>query len=120
MQSFQLKDGDLVFEGAELAVIEGGEELAQCAEIVLGTNKNEWFLNPAMGIDFKKFVGKGLSEAARREEIRQGLRQEPRIQTVESIEFQDDTQLRTSSIKFVAKGTLGELAIGEVKGSGIG
>jgi phage baseplate assembly protein W len=120
VQSPRLVNGDLYFENGELVMVDAGSELAQCAEIVLGTNLGEWFLNPAMGIDFKAFVDKRPSDVARREQIRQWLRQEPRIQQVESIDFKDDYSLRTSSVKFVASGALGEVAEGGVNGIGIG
>jgi hypothetical protein len=120
MQSLGLINGDLYFENGELVMIDEGNELAQCAEIVLGTNKGEWFLNPGMGIDFNAFVGKHPSDVARREEIRQGLRQEPRIKTVERIEIVDDYSQRTSKVTFTAKGALGETAEGGVNGIGIG
>ncbi|MED2748412.1 DUF2634 domain-containing protein [Brevibacillus porteri] len=103
MLSLKLVNGDLAFnESGELLTVEGPEEIAQCAAITLGTNKKEWFLNPEMGITFRKFLGKKLSEEEMREEIRQGLFQEPRIKTVESIEFSMDLKKREMEVRFTA------------------
>lgn len=120
MQSPKLVNGDLYFNNGDLVMVDGGAELAQCAEIVLGTNLGEWFLDPAMGIDFMAFVDKRPSDVARREQIRQGLRQVPRIKKVESINFNDNYSARTSTVSFTATGILGETAVGEANISGTG
>jgi phage baseplate assembly protein W len=109
MQSLKLADGDLVFdENGELIMIDGAEEVAQCAELALGTNQGEWFLNPKMGIIFRAFLDKKQSEEEMREQIRQGLFQEPRIKTVETIEFTIDRKNRTIEISFQATADTGE------------
>lgn len=110
MQSLKLVDGDIVIdENGELVMIEGPKEVAQCAEDALGTNKGEWFLNQDKGIKFSAFLGKNQSEEEMREEIRQGLFQEPRIKTVESIEFASDLKKRTIEILFQVTADTGEL-----------
>ncbi|MCZ8518892.1 DUF2634 domain-containing protein [Paenibacillus caseinilyticus] len=114
MQSLKLVNGDLVIEDGELLMVEGPEEIAQCVSISLGTNKDEWFLNPNMGIDVEKFVGKSLSMEARLEQIRQGLRQEPRIKTIDSLEIQDDPAGRTSVVRFEATAEDGTIISEEV------
>ncbi|MFF0831031.1 DUF2634 domain-containing protein [Brevibacillus sp. NPDC003359] len=109
MQSLKLVNGDLVIDdNGELVLIDGDEEVAQCVACVLGTNKGEWFLNPDLGIKFRAFLGKKLSEEEMREEIRQGLFQEPRIKTVESIEFITDQKARTIEVRFIATAVTGE------------
>lgn len=115
MQSLKLVNGDIVFdENGELIMIEGPEEIAQCAECVLGTNEGEWFLNLNLGIKFKKFLGKNLSEEEMREEIRKGLFQEERIKTVEEIRFSADFKNRTMDIYFVATTINGDVIKREV------
>ncbi|GED69383.1 DUF2634 domain-containing protein [Brevibacillus reuszeri] len=110
MLSLKLVNGDLAFdEDGELLTIEGPEEIAQCAAITLGTNKNEWFLNPQMGIRFMAFLDKKQSEEEMREEIRQGLFQEPRIKTVESIDFSIDRKKRELEVRFQATAIDGAL-----------
>lgn len=109
MQSLKLVDGDLVFdESGELVMIDGAEEVAQCVELTLGTNQGEWLLNPEMGIKFRTFLDKNQSEEEMREQIRQGLFQEPRIKTVESIEFTIDRKNRTIEIRFQATADTGD------------
>lgn len=116
MQSLKLVNGDLVFDDSgDLVMIDGEEEVAQCVELTLGTNKGEWFLNPGMGIKFKAFLEKKQSEEEMREEIRQGLFQEPRIRTVESIDFILDQKARTIEVRFVATGVTGETIAEAVK-----
>ncbi|MEY9097070.1 DUF2634 domain-containing protein [Paenibacillus sp. RC84] len=114
MLSLKLQDGDLVFENDELVMIEGPEELRQCAEIALSTNKGEWFLNPAVGIRFSRFLGKNPSEEAMRNEIRKGLLQDARIKTVDDISFSYDRPGRSVVITFQATATDGEEIRGEV------
>jgi len=112
VQSIKLVNGDLAFDGNDLAVLEGVEELAQCCRITIGTNRGEWFLNPDMGIDFNVFLGKQPNEDQMREELRQGLLQEPRISTVDAIEIQPDRAERKQTVAFRATGANGE-QIGE-------
>jgi hypothetical protein len=116
MQSPKLVNGDIVFDdNGDLVMVEGAEEVAQCCEIALGTNINEWFLNPDMGIKFSAFQGKDVSEEEMREQIRHGLFQEPRIKTVESIEFARNEKARTLLIQFVVTTNEGERIENEVK-----
>lgn len=109
MISLKVDDtGDLVFSAGELALIEDREELAQCCRLGIGTNKNEWFLNPEMGINFNLFLGKVIDEAQMRDELTAGLLQESRIQSVENIEFTINRKSRTMLVTFTATGTDGE------------
>jgi phage baseplate assembly protein W len=114
MQSFKLINGDLVVENGELSMVEGQEELVQCVKNVLGTNKAEWFLNPDMGIKFRSFLEKNLNEEEMREQIRQGLFQEPRIKTVDEITFEFDKPTRSMTVRFTATAVDGEKVEGEV------
>jgi hypothetical protein len=115
VESFKLINGDLAMEHGQLVMIDGKEELAQCAKNVLGTNKAEWFLNRGMGIKFNAFLGKELNEEEMREQIRQGLFQEPRIKTVDSINFDYDRKNRTIGVRFTATAVNGEKLEGEVE-----
>ncbi|TDF92160.1 DUF2634 domain-containing protein [Paenibacillus piri] len=102
MQSFKLVDGDLVLEHGELQMIDGADELAQCVKSALGTNKGEWFMQPELGIKFRAFEGKQWNEEEMREQIRQGLFQETRIQTVDTIHFDYDLPNRAMKVHFTA------------------
>ncbi|CAH1190288.1 hypothetical protein PAECIP111893_00258 [Paenibacillus plantiphilus] len=114
MQSLKLIDGDLVFDGGELQMIDGPEELAQSVRIALGTNKGEWWLDPDFGIDFSLFFGKDLSQEEMREEIRQALHQNDWISTVEDITIVADRIARKQSISFIATALSGDTITGEV------
>lgn len=109
MQSPRLNDGDLWIDHNDLVLVEGTEELAQCCEIVLGTNQGEWFLNPSLGIDFSKLNGKMINQEEAKEEIRKGLRQEIRIKTIDEITVNLDTKSRESLITFTATSEDGEV-----------
>jgi hypothetical protein len=115
MQSLKLLNGDLMFENGELVIIDGAGELAQCCEIVLGTNKGEWFLNEEMGIDFNKMHGKNVNEQAIRQQIRNGLSQETRIKSVDDITVILDNVKRVSTVTFVATSDDGMSVESEVK-----
>lgn len=114
MQSPKLSgDGDLVIDDSgDLVMIDGADELGQCCRLVLGTNKGEWFLNPELGIDFSKLNGKRISEEAVKEQVRAGLRQEPRIATIDEINVQMDTAARQSLVTFRATAVTGEVVEG--------
>lgn len=112
MQSPQLINGDLLIEHNDLVLVDGTDELAQCCEIILGTNQGEWFLNPSLGIDFSRLNGKQISEEAVKEEIRKGLRQENRIRTIDSITVILNTKSRESQILFTATSEEGEVVQG--------
>lgn len=120
MQSPKLLNGDLVIDNGELVLIDGPEELTQCCEILLGTNQGEWFLNPQIGINFSKMNGKDITEETIRQQIKKGLRQEPRIQSVDQIDVQLDKKNRVSSVSFLASGTNGEVIRKEVVIDGAG
>jgi hypothetical protein len=95
-------NGDLVIENGDLVMLDGATELAQCCQLVLSTNKGEWFLNPALGIDFSRLRGKGVTAEAIQEQIRSGLRQESRIKTIDSISVSLDTSVRQAKAFFKA------------------
>ncbi|MCJ8015219.1 DUF2634 domain-containing protein [Paenibacillus sp. KQZ6P-2] len=116
MQSFKLEDGDLVFDSTgDLVMIEGELELAQCAEIALGTNTGEWFLNPGIGIDFGLFLGKNLNQEQMRDEIARGLLQDNRIVRVDEVILKQDKAERVQEITFKATANTGEVIQKEVK-----
>lgn len=109
MQSLKLVNGDIQFdEHGELIMVDGDEELAQCCEIALGTNKGEWFLNPEMGIDFRLFLGKSPNEEVMRDELARGLLQEDRIESLDDATFDMNRTARIMTVSFTATGTNGE------------
>lgn len=119
MQSIKLVDGDIQIENGDLIMIDGAEELATCCRIALGTNKNEWFLNPDAGIDFSLLTGKSIDVELAESEIRNGLFQEARIKTVDDVQIQMDRAKRTATINFSATGIENETISEEVNIGGI-
>ncbi|OMF28298.1 DUF2634 domain-containing protein [Paenibacillus sp. FSL H8-0259] len=110
MQSLKLDDsGDLIFLSGELQLITGPDEIAQCCELALGTNKGEWILDPDMGIDFARITGKGVTEEEIRDELTSGVLQEPRIQTVDTVNVTFDRQRRTATANFTAMAVNGDV-----------
>lgn len=111
MQSLKLDpSGDIIFDNTgNLEMLEGTPEVAQCCEIGIGTNKGEWFLNPTMGITFSMFLGKQVNEEEMRSELTEGLLQDERIQSVDSVEFTINRTSRTMLISFEATSIDGDL-----------
>ncbi|MEC0092893.1 DUF2634 domain-containing protein [Paenibacillus macquariensis] len=111
MQSLKLDGtGDLMFDATGgLVLVEGTEEVAQCCQIGIGTNKGEWFLNPSMGITFSLFLGKKVNEEEMRSELIEGILQDERIQSVDSVDFLIHARERTMLVSFVATSTKGDL-----------
>ncbi|ETT58173.1 DUF2634 domain-containing protein [Paenibacillus sp. FSL H8-0457] len=120
MQSLRLSAGDLVLDGDDLVMVDGAAEQAQCVRITLGTNKEEWFLDPDLGIRFETFLGKGLSQEEMIEELRQGIHQLDFIDTVDEISINQDSKTRKQLISFTATTTDGETLNQEVELDGIG
>ncbi|KOP82014.1 hypothetical protein AMS60_05660 [Bacillus sp. FJAT-21945] len=113
MKTLKLVKGDLEFKNGDLVMVEGDEELQQCIEIVLGTNKGEWFLNPELGIDFNKIREKS-TDGDIENEIIEGVSQEPRIETIESLEIKKNKTNRQAEITFNAVKTDGGTIDSEV------
>jgi phage baseplate assembly protein W len=101
LKTLKLIDGDLVFEKNDFQLIEGEEEIQQCAEIILGTNKKEWFLNPEFGIDFNNLIGK-VTDGQIENEILEGLAQEPRIESIENVAITRNKFNRKANVTFEA------------------
>lgn len=91
MKSFKLNhNGDLVIENGDLVMIDGNEELRQCVERILTTNKNEWFLNTEFGLDYSAIQGKGKTKESIKLAITEAIFQEPRIKQVDIIDIEID------------------------------
>lgn len=110
MLTIKLDDvGDILVNSGQLQMMSGPLEIAQSCRLILGVQKGEWFLNPELGINHQKFLGKGVSRDEMQDEIMSGLLQEPRIQTVDAIEFDFNRQFRQLVVSFTATGINGEV-----------
>lgn len=94
MESLKLEKGDLIIENGDLATIEGVDEVSQCIERVLTTNKDEWFLDVHHGLDYAVIFAKPFDEEQARLAIVEAVYQEPRVRSVENIEFRFDRRDR--------------------------
>ncbi|MFD1777004.1 DUF2634 domain-containing protein [Paenibacillus rhizophilus] len=101
--------GDLVFAGGELQLVSGPEEIAQSCRMAVGTNKGEWFLDLDFGIDFSRIMGKSVTEDDVRDELTEGMFQEPRIQTVDSVDVIFDRAARTFTADIKATSVNGDI-----------
>lgn len=108
MEGLKIVNGDLVVSGDDFAMIGGVDELAQCCEDELGTNKGEWFLDPDKGIRFESFNTKNPDENDMADEIREGLFRTGRIDSVEDVTFKQDKIKRTQRVEFIATTTAGD------------
>lgn len=115
MRTLLLRDGDLVFAAGELQMVAGAEEVAQSCRVILGTRRGEWFLNPELGIDFDAFNGKDPSLEVMEDELRAGLEQEPRIQTIDEITITVNKVDRTLLVSFTATAVDGQIVSEEVE-----
>lgn len=103
MKSLKIEGGDIVIENGELVVIDGEAEEAQCIERVLTTNQGEWFLNTLHGMDYTQIFAKPFDEDRARLSIIEAIHQDPRVESVEEIEFQVDRAKRHMTVHVQVK-----------------
>ncbi|MCE5168534.1 DUF2634 domain-containing protein [Paenibacillus profundus] len=106
--------GDFVFEGGELKMVSGQEEIAQAARVILGTNLNEWFLDPDAGTNYDVLLQKQPNEDAIREVVYTALEQVEQIRKVETLDIRFDRENRMLYISFTATAVDGEKVESEV------
>lgn len=113
MKGFALdSNGDVIIEKNKIKMVDGTELIRQTVQIVLGTNKNEWFLNTDEGIDFNNLLGKKKDDEIIRNEIIQGLQQVDSSFVLETFNFDFDSKKRTLTISFKVKNSDGETVSG--------
>lgn len=101
--------GDLVFTGDDLQMVDGGEELAQLARIYLRSNKNEWFIDPDLGMDHQPFREKKVNEEAIRAAIADALNQTGEFRSLDEVIIDFDRTLRTLRVFFRATANDGQI-----------
>lgn len=113
MKGFALdKNGDVIIENNKIKIVNGKELIRQNVQTVLGTNKNEWFLNIDEGIDFNNILGKKKDDEIIRNEILQGLQQVDSSFVLETFNCELDRKNRKLTIDFKAKNSDGETVEG--------
>lgn len=104
MLSIQIDDtGDIMLDDKGNPIpISGIAETKQEVEVYLQTNKNEWFLDPDLGINHADFRGKKPNNDVMRMDIMDGLEQTERFKELVSIDFERDMSTRKLSVSFRA------------------
>ncbi|MGY4689354.1 hypothetical protein [Salibacterium sp. K-3] len=85
------RTGDLVMENGDLVEVSGKDEVVQNFRDLLKINKNEWFLDPSQGFDFRVKRGKNVDEEEVRDAIEDVVDQADGVDSVENIQM-DDTE----------------------------
>lgn len=105
-------NGDVIIQNNKIKMVDGNELIRQTVQTVLGTNKNEWFLNADEGVDFNNLLGKKKSDEIIRNEIIQGLHQVDSSFILENFSCDFDRKNRKLEINFKAKNSDGETVSG--------
>lgn len=98
--TFKMIGGDIVVDG-DLILVKGQEELRQNIENRLSVNKNEWFLNLGMGLDYAAITGKGITDKQIELAIRECCLQDSRVKEVREVKVSRDSRSRTVNIDIV-------------------
>ena len=113
MKGFALdSNGDVIIENNKIKMVDGTELIRQAVQTVLGTNKNEWFLNIDEGIDFNNILGTKKDDEIIRNEIIQGLQQVDGSFVLETFNWDFDRKHRKLTIHFKARNSAGETVSG--------
>lgn len=100
-------DGDLDFDiHRSLRMVDGDDERQQSLRVLTSTFAGEWFLDTLHGIDFWSIIGRKLTPELImdiRSVCETGLRRDPRITDVVSIDIETDEKTRTLGIRVVVR-----------------
>ncbi|WP_406944478.1 DUF2634 domain-containing protein [Halobacillus sp. SY10] len=114
MKTFALDSkGDLLIREGEFVVIEEAEDIKQSLSLILSTNKGEWFLDREMGLEFSALLDKP-TDARIRAAVIEAISQEPRVQSIDHIEINQDRQKRVVYIHFKVTTSTNEQVESEV------
>lgn len=100
-ETFKMINGDAVIENNDLVIVSGQEELRQNIENRLSVNKNEWFLNILLGLDYSALQGKGKTDIEIEYAIRECCLQDDRVKEVRNITIDRDSKTRTVRINML-------------------
>lgn len=106
MKDFALVNGDLSIYNNDVEMVNGDDLVRQKSEMLIGTNKGEWFLDKMQGIDFKVILGKNVRMETVKEEILQALKTIDDTFYIEK--FDCSTIDRKLVVKFIAINETGE------------
>lgn len=104
MRTLKIDNDDLVLdEQKNFVMVQEKEEEQLVIQRVLSTGQGEWFLNVEHGLAYEELLGKTFDEERARLAILEAIYQEPRAESVESIEFERDRANRKLVVKVVVK-----------------
>lgn len=98
--TFKMIGGDTVVAD-DLELVGGQEELRQNIENRLSVNKNEWFLNIKLGLDYEAITGKGITDREIEFAIRECCLQDERVKEVRNVTVERNAKDRTADIDIV-------------------
>lgn len=90
---------DLAFDGQNnILLVSDNDEQTQAVRMLLSTSTNEWFLNLLFGLAYPYLQVKNPNENRIRAEIYKALKQETRIQSVDSVNVEFNSSARNLTI----------------------
>lgn len=102
--------GDVVLDGADLALVSDGESIAQAVRARLRLFLGEWFADLSVGVPyFQSILVKNPNLVTVRAAIRQAIEQTPGIAEIASFSMTFDAGTRVLSVSFSATSDTGEL-----------
>lgn len=110
MKGFKVHDGDVVVNKT-IEMVDGAEFLRQTVELVIGTNKGEWYYDQEEGIDYSLIFRKNPSEDEIRTTIEEALIKVD--ETFVMTDFRLTMNGRHATINFTAVNDDGEEVGGE-------
>lgn len=110
MKSLAIDDnGDLIFNGTDLEVVDGLEQLAQEAEMSVGVAKGEWFLDEDAGTSYDALYNRPFNESEFRNDVIEGLSGTTQELSLLSATFSKPTTDRKTRLDISLKTTDGEI-----------
>ena len=118
METFELEDGDIGFDGQnDIKMVKGGEEQEQTLKELLSTNRGEWYFNAPTGVEYDVMLGEKYTpelEPFVRVAILDALASESRVTGVRDISIEYSAENRRLTI-YVTVEMDGELVMTEVE-----
>lgn len=110
MKTFKLVNGDRVITNGQAVVIDRGECLAQRLQNAIRLDKGSWFLDTGKGIEWMDIFGnKSVSARAIYTRIRNILKSDSEVSSINNISITNDRSERTISITFSVNSIYGEV-----------
>lgn len=103
MRSWKLDGtGDFVFDSNRtMQMVEDDDELVQAVRVAIQTNLGEWFINPLFGFDRFDVLGQNYDVERITDDITYAMSQVDRVDTVDDIYTEFDSEKRKLLISYV-------------------